>query len=363
MAVNEPSLPMQAAIEAAGAARGRTSPNPWVGAALVRDGQIVSVGATAPYGGPHAEAAALANTDARGATLYTTLEPCVPFEGKRTPPCTEVIVAAGVSRVVVGILDPHVGGPGVARLRAAGIEVEVGDGAAAITGLLRPYLRFRQSGRPYVIAKFAVSLDGMVGAPAAGVRWLTGPAAAERVHQDRDRVDAMIVGSGTVLADDPALTARPGGAAASRQPVRVVLDSRGRSPVTARVFDGSAPTIVATAKGSPGAWKAALQQRGVTVLDLEEDATVINLDQLLSALGQRNVVSLIAEGGPTVHAALFVDDLVDEVHAYIAPKLLGQGVPLLPPRALPFVVELREPVVESLAPDVLLRGYTGSWSP
>jgi len=354
---------MQAAIAAAGAARGRTSPNPWVGAALVRDGVIVAVGATAPYGGPHAEAAVLANVDAVGATLYTTLEPCVPFDGKRTPPCTEAIIAAGVSRVVVGILDPHVGGPGVARLRAAGVEVEVGDGAAAITGLLRPYLRFRQSGRPYVIAKFAVSLDGMVGAPEAGVRWLTGPAALEHVHQDRDRVDAILVGSGTVLADDPALTDRPGGTPASRQPVRVVLDSRGRSPVTARVFDGSAPTIVATVAGSPPAWKSALLQRGVAVIDLEEDATGVNLDQLLTALGQRNVVTLIAEGGPTVHAALFAHDLVDEVHAYIAPKLLGQGVPLFPPGALPFPVELRETVIESLVPDVLFRGYTGSWSP
>ena len=363
MAVNEPSLPMQAAIAAARAARGRTSPNPWVGAALVRDGTVVSVAATEPYGGAHAEAAALANVDAAGATLYTTLEPCVPFEGKRTPPCSDAIIAAGVTRGVVGLLDPHVGGHGVARLRAAGVEVEVGDGAAVITGLLRPYLRFRNSGRPYVIAKFAVSLDGMVGAPQAGVRWLTGPAAVERVHQDRDRVDAILVGSGTVLADDPALTARPGGTAASRQPVRVVLDSRGRSPVTARVFGGSTPTIVATAPASPRPWKESLQQRGVTVLELEEGATGINLEQLLLALGQRNIVSLIAEGGPTVHAALLANDLVDEVHAYIAPRILGNGIPLLPAGTLPLALELREPVIEPLAPDVLLRGYTGSWSP
>lgn len=354
---------MQAAIDAARAARGRTSPNPWVGAVLVRDGSVISVGATSPYGGPHAEAAALAHVDARGAALYTTLEPCVPFEGKRTPPCSEAIIAAGVARVVVGILDPHVDGPGVARLREAGVEVEVGDGAAAVTELLRPYLHWRNAGRPYVIAKFAVSLDGMVGAPAADVRWLTGPAAVERVHQDRDWVDAILIGSGTALADDPALTARPGGITAARQPLRVVLDSRGRTPASARVFDGTAPTLAATAAGSSREWKDALRERGVTVLELEEDATGINLHQLLSALGQRNVVSLIAEGGPTVHAALFADDLVNEVHAYIAPKLLGQGIPLVPAGSLPFPVELREPVVEPLPPDVLLRGYTGTWSP
>lgn len=354
---------MQAAIAAARSARGRTSPNPWVGAVLVRDGIIVSTGATSPYGGPHAEAAALANVDARGTTLFTTLEPCVPFEGKRTPPCSEVIIAAGVSRVVVGILDPHVGGPGVARLRAAGIAVEVGDGAEAITELLRPYLRFRKAGRPYVIAKFAVSLDGMVGAQEAGVRWLTGPLAIERAHEDRAWIDVILVGSGTVIADDPALTARPGGTTAARQPVRVVLDSRGRAAVSARVFDGSAPTIVATSAGSPRDWKEALRTRGVTVLELEEDETGVNLDQLLAALSQRNVVSLIAEGGPTVHAALFRDGLVDEVHAYIAPRLLGQGVPLLPAGLVPAPIELREVAVEPLGADVLVRGYTGTWSP
>lgn len=354
---------MQAAIEAARGARGRTSPNPWVGAALVRDGVIVAVGATAPYGGPHAEAAVLANTDARGATLYTTLEPCVPFERKRTPPCSEAIIAAGVPRVVVGILDPHVGGQGVARLRAAGVDVEVGDGASEITELLRPYLRFRASGRPYVIAKFAVSLDGMVGAPQAGVRWLTGAAAVERVHQDRSWVDAILVGSGTVLADDPALTARPGRTAADRQPLRVVVDSRGRCPADARVFGADARTIVATAAASPRAWKESLGQRGVTILELEEDATGINLDHLLTDLGHRSVVSLIAEGGPTVHGALFAHALVDEVHAYIAPKFLGQGIPLLPAGTLPSPIEVRDPVIEPLAPDVLVRGYTGTWSP
>ncbi|HMO55031.1 MAG TPA: bifunctional diaminohydroxyphosphoribosylaminopyrimidine deaminase/5-amino-6-(5-phosphoribosylamino)uracil reductase RibD, partial [Tepidiformaceae bacterium] len=249
------SEPMLRAIAAARAARGRTSPNPWVGAALVQGDAIVSVGATAPYGGPHAEAAALANADARGGTLYTTLEPCVPFEGKRTPPCSEAIIEAGVAKVVIGILDPHVGGPGVARLREAGIEVEVGDGGEEITALLRPYLKFRATGRPYVIAKFAVSLDGKVGAPAAGVRWLTSEAALERAHADRAWVDAIMVGSGTVLADDPALTARPGGEVDARQPVRVVLDARGRSEPGSRVFGAGGKTIVGTTRDAPAEWR------------------------------------------------------------------------------------------------------------
>lgn len=359
--MTEPSEPMKRAIEAARAARGRTSPNPWVGAAITRGGELISVGATSPYGGPHAEASALANVDARGSTLYTTLEPCVPFEGKKTPPCSEAIIAAGVARVVVGILDPHVGGPGVARLREAGIDVEVGDGAEAITALLRPYLKFRATNRPYVIAKFAVSLDGKVGAPAAGIRWLTGETALARAHADRDWVDAIMVGSGTVIADDPALTARPGGSEAQRQPVRVILDARGRTPPGSRVFGHAGKAIVATTRDAPAEWREALIASGATLLDLEPGDMGVNLDQLLEALGRRGIISMIAEGGPVALASLFEGGHVDEVHAYVAPKILGdQGIALDLPGTGPLT--LADPVVEPLPPDVLMRGYTGSWA-
>lgn len=352
---------MLRAIEAARAARGRTSPNPWVGAALVRDGAVIATGSTSPYGGPHAEASALANADARGATLYTTLEPCVPFEGKRTPPCSEAIIAAGVAKVVVGIIDPHVGGPGVARLREAGLEVEIGDGEAEITELMRPYLKFRATDRPYVIAKFAVSIDGRVGAPAAGIRWLTSEPALARAHADRDWIDAMMVGSGTVLSDDPALTARPGGAEASRQPVRVILDARGRSPVSARVFGTSGKAIVATTREAPAEWRAAVAASGATLLDLEPGEGGVNLDQLLETLARRGIMSLIAEGGPTVLASLFEGGHVDEVHAYVAPRILGEdGIPLALPGVGP--LSLQDAVIEPLAPDVLIRGYTGAWA-
>ena len=359
--MSEASEPMRRAIEAARAARGRTSPNPWVGAAITRDGEVISVGATSPYGGPHAEAAALANVDARGATLYTTLEPCVPFEGKKTPPCSEAIVSAGVAKVVIGILDPHVGGPGVARLREAGVEVEIGDGAEAITGLLRPYLKFRATNRPYVIAKFAVSLDGKVGAPAAGIRWLTSDAALARAHADRDWVDAIMVGSGTVIADDPALTARPGGGEAQRQPIRVILDARGRTPAGSRVFGGAGKAIVATTADAPVEWRDAVAAAGATVLELEPGDMGVNLDQLLDTLGRRGILSLIAEGGPVVLASLFEGGHVDEVHAYVAPRILGdQGIALELPGTGPLT--LAETVIESLSPDVLIRGYTGSWA-
>jgi len=350
------------ALAAARAVRGTTSPNPWVGAVVVRDGEVISTGATSPYGGPHAEAAALANIDARGATLYTTLEPCMPFEGKKTAPCSYRIVEAGVRRVVIALEDPHVPvrGQGAEFLRRNGVEVELGDGKEAAVELLRPYLKFRETGRPYVIAKFATSLDGKVGAPGSGVTWLTGAAAIARAHADRAWVDAILVGSGTVLADDPALTARPGGEVARRQPLRIVLDGRGRSDPAARVFGAGA--IVVTGESS-GEWQQAVRATGATVLQLEHSAEGVNLDQLFRTLGQRNVVSLIAEGGPTVLRSLFEGGFVDEVHAYIAPVVLGEsGLPLLG-KGVTEPAWLREVAVEALPPDVLVRGYTGGWSP
>ncbi len=350
-------------MEAASAARGRTSPNPWVGAVLVRGDEIVSVGATSPYGGPHAEAAALANVNARGATLYTTLEPCMAFPGKRTPPCVEAILEAGVTKVVVGLEDPHspVRGQGVAYLRERGIDVEVGDGHHDITTLLRPYLKFRETGRPYVIAKSAVSLDGKAGAPARGIRWLTGAAARERAHRDRAWVDAVLVGSGTVIADDPALTARIDGVEAARQPVRIVVDGRGRIPPSARVLG---PGCIVGTASSDGAWRAAIAATGATVVALERHERGVNFDQLFQALAQRAVMSVIVEGGPTVLGSLFEEGLIDEVHAYIAPLLLGQdGLPAFPTASTFGVVTLRDVVVEPFPPDVLVRGYTGTWAP
>jgi len=358
------STPMQAAIDAAYRVRGTTSPNPWVGAVVVRDCSIISTGATSPYGGPHAEAAALANIDARGADLYTTLEPCMPFEGKKTRPCTDAIIEAGIRRVVVGIEDPHapVRSRSVARLRSHGIEVEVGDGAHEITELLRPYLKFRTTGRPYVIAKFALSLDGKVGAPAAGITWLTGPTAIARAHRDRAWVDGLMVGSGTIIADNPRLTARDGdGVPASHQPLRIILDGRGRSDPGSHAFGPGA--IVAT--GPAGAvWRGAITATGATVLELEHDNAGVSLHQLFRVLGARSVLSVIAEGGPTVLRALFEGGHVDEVHAYIAPVVLGSaGIPLQPEGSAFGPVSLRQVAVEPLAPDVLIRGYTGSWSP
>jgi diaminohydroxyphosphoribosylaminopyrimidine deaminase/5-amino-6-(5-phosphoribosylamino)uracil reductase len=352
---------MALALEAALSARGRTSPNPWVGAVLVRDGRVISTGATAEFGGPHAEAAALTDVDARGTTLYTTLEPCMPFPGKQTRPCVDAIIESGVARVVIGIEDPHrpVRSRGVASLREAGIEVDVGDGADEVMKVLRPYLKFRATGRPYVIAKFALSLDGRVGAPAAGIRQLTSSSALERAHMDRAWVDAILVGSGTVLSDDPSLTARPGGAMAARQPLRIILDGRGRVPPASRTLGRGA--IVCTANSANSREVAAT---GAIVLQLESAGAGVNLDQMFQALSERNVMSMIAEGGPTLLSSLFAGRYVDEVHAYIAPVVLGgAGTPLAPAGVQFEITVLSEVVVETLPPDVLIRGYTGDWSP
>lgn len=367
--MTEPSPFMRMALDAARAVRGSTSPNPWVGAVLVRDGEVVSIGATEPPGGPHAEAAALINVDARGADLYVTLEPCSPFEGKRTRPCAELVVEAGVRRVFVAMEDPdpRVAGGGIAILREAGVEVSVGDGSQEAVELLRSYLKHRRTGLPYVIAKFAASLDGRTATHTGDSKWITGPEARDFAHRQRALVDAIMVGSGTVLADDPQLTARPGGVLAPRQPARVVLDSRGRTPPSATVFAAPSPVIVATTCEAPAVWKRAIAAVGAQVIDCERTDAGLDLDQLLSALGERGIMAVWAEGGATLLGSLFDTGHVDEVWAFIAPLIMGGAGPAaVGGRGANLVAHawsLRETTVQQVGQDVLVRGYTGNWSP
>lgn len=368
--MSETSPFMRRALEAAAAARGRTSPNPWVGAVIERDGEILAVGATSPPGGAHAEANAITSSpDSRGATIYVTLEPCFPFEGKRTPPCSQAIVDAGITRVVIALEDPdpNVRGLGIAHLRAAGVEVEVGDGAEAAVAQLRPYIKHRQTGIPYVIAKFAASIDGRIATATGDSQWITGEAARERAHEQRAAVDAVMVGSGTVLADDPSLTARPGGEESARQPVRIVLDARGRVSPAARLFKQPGHIIVATSRDAPAAYKREIAIAGAHVIECEATADGINLDQLLRTLGQRGIMSIWAEGGATLLGSLFAEGHVDEAWAFIAPLIIGSdGLPavgLTGVTHLGDAFRLADPEFELLPPDVLVRGYTGSWSP
>jgi diaminohydroxyphosphoribosylaminopyrimidine deaminase/5-amino-6-(5-phosphoribosylamino)uracil reductase len=361
------SVPMRAALDAALTVRGATSPNPWVGAAVVREGTIVAVGATEPPPGRHAEAVALeqAGERARGADLYVTLEPCAPFAGKRTQPCAVRAVEAGIARVVVALEDPdpNVAGRGIALLREAGIEVALGDGRDEAIRILRPYLKHRLTGTPYVIAKFAASLDGRTATASGDSRWITGEAARALVHEQRAWVDAIIAGSGTIIADDPELTARPGRIPTARQPLRVVLDARGRIPPGARLFSRPGPILVATTPASGRAWRQEIAAIGAEVLVAEPGVPAgVNLHQLLQALGARGVLSAWVEGGATVLGALFDLDLVDELWAFLAPIVIGgtRSVPAIAGTGAATIAEawrLIDPVVELPGTDVLVRGY------
>lgn len=282
---------MARAVELAWLARAESSPNPWVGAVVVPEQDSVSFeGTTAPVGGDHAEVRALARAGdaARGATLYTTLEPC--SHHGRTPPCVDAVVRAGVRRVVVGIEDPdeHVRGQGIAALRAAGIEVVTGVLAESVTDQLAPYLKHRRTGRPWVVLKLALTLDGRTAAPDGSSRWITGEAARADAHRLRACSDAVVVGAGTVRADDPALTVRLEGEEIGRQPLRVVL---GTAPPEARVHPA---------------------------LELHGD-----LDQVLADLGARGALQVLVEGGATVAHDFHQAGLVDRYVFYLAPALAG----------------------------------------
>lgn len=312
-------------------ALGRTAPNPPVGAVLVRDGHLVGRGHTAPPGGPHAEIVALreAGPAARGATLYTTLEPCAHFG--RTPPCVDAIVAAGVSTVYAAAIDPFpaVAGRGVARLRAAGLAVTVGVGEDEAQELHGAYMHRLATGRPEVTAKWAMTLDGKIATRTGHSRWITGPEARLEVHRLRDRVDAILVGVNTVLADDPLLTTRlpaaDAGAGGPHHPLRVVLDSRGRTPPDAAVLRPSASgrALIACTTAVPPSRRDAWRDAGAEVVALDGAGPGVDLPSLLDLLGARGVNSLLVEGGGTTLASFFAAELVDRAWVFIAPKLVG----------------------------------------
>ena len=321
-----PSEPMRAALAEAERARGWSSPNPPVGAVVVQAGQIVGRGHTQPPGGDHAERVALtgAGERARGATAYVTLEPCA--HHGRTPPCAEALVAAGVARVEYALADPdpRVDGRGAERLRAAGIEVDSGDGAEQAAEQLAGYLTHRRTGRPRVTAKFVASLDGRIASATGDSRWLSGEATLEWAHRERPTFDAIVVGSGTVVLDDPQLTARPGGRAeGAHQPLRVVVDTRGRTPSAARVLGGSSPTLVATSERSPAAWRQSMREAGAEVVLLPEDGGHVDPAALLDELGRRGALTALVEGGGILLGALFDRRLVDHVQAVITPIIVG----------------------------------------
>jgi diaminohydroxyphosphoribosylaminopyrimidine deaminase/5-amino-6-(5-phosphoribosylamino)uracil reductase len=305
---------------------GRTWPNPAVGAVLVKDGVIVGRGWTQPGGRPHAEVEALrrAGEAARGATLYVTLEPCSHF-GK-SPPCADAVIAAGIARVVSGLEDPNpeVAGRGHARLRAAGITVDVGVSADEAGHDHAGHIRRMHDGRPHVTLKLAISADGKVGAADRRPVAITGAAAGNRVHLMRAQNDAIVVGIGTALADDPLLTCRlPGMAVYS--PVRIVLDSALRLPVGSHLARSAREVAVWVIAGAQAPREAedALRGAGVAVLRSAASKDGLDLSAVLALLAKRGITRLMVEGGPTLAAALVKADFVDEAVLFHSPQMLG----------------------------------------
>ena len=356
---------MRRALELAARGRGFVEPNPQVGAVVVRDGEIVGEGWHEQFGGPHAEVVALhaAGTKARGATLFVTLEPCC-HHGK-TPPCTDAIRAAGVARVVVATGDPFpaVAGRGIETLRAAGLDVETGLLAAEAERLTAPFRTLVSRGRPWVIAKWAMSLDGRLAAAPGQDRWISSGASRALVHDLRSRVDAIAVGIATALADDPLLTARPveGSAAGPRQPLRIVLDGQAQLPLTSKLVQTARqlPVLVAVGPQAPGDRLVALEAAGCEIWQGDGADHAARTAALLTELGRRRLTNLLVEGGPTLLAGMFAADQIDEAWVFVAPLILGGGSAGGSP-SLPDVPRIAVEDVSFPGGDVLIRGTIGA---
>lgn len=315
---------MQRALDLAALGRGLVEPNPMVGCVVVRDGKTVGEGWHRQFGGPHAEIDALraAGESASGATLYVSLEPCC-HHGK-TPPCTDAIIAAGICRVVVALADPfpEVKGRGLRRLQQAGLDVRRGVLESQARQLNAPYLKLLRTGHPWIIAKWAMTLDGKLATTNSESRWISGAKSREIVHRLRGRVDAILVGRGTVTADNPLLTARPRG---SRVATRIVLDSsaslRSDSQLVRTIT--KAPVLVACSTKAPPESCECLRQVGCEVLKLPGTTYGARLNRLFDELGRRRMTNVLVEGGGEVLGQLIDRQWVDEVHVFVAPKLAG----------------------------------------
>ena len=323
---------MDLAFVQAGSASGRVAPNPAVGAVIARRGEVLGLGTTQPPPGPHAEVMALreAGDAAGGADLYVTLEPC--SHTGRTPPCVDAIIEAGIARVIVATLDPNplVNGRGIERLRAAGVSVEIGCRAEAGRKQIAGFVSRIQHGRPQTLAKYAMTLDGRIATFTGHSRWISGEASRRHVHMLRDRTDAILVGIGTLLADDPQLTTRlpddQTGYGGPHHPLRVVLDSQLRTPVGARMLADDAPgeTLIYTTDGAPAERLHQLEAAGTEVAHAPAGpGGHVDISAVLHDLGQRGFNDLLIEGGGAVLGAFFEAGLVDRVVAYVAPVIVG----------------------------------------
>ena len=355
---------MRRALQLARQGHGRVEPNPAVGAVVVDEsGKTLGEGWHQEYGGPHAEvhALAVAGEAARGALLFVTLEPCCHF-GK-TPPCSRAVIAAGIHRVFVAMRDPapHVDGGGIRELRNAGIEVEVGLLERDAQQLVAPFVQLITTGRPWFHAKWAMTLDGKIASRAGNSRWISNDASRAVVHQLRGRMDAILIGIGTALADDPLLTARPAG---PRLAIRVVIDSEARLPLASQLVQtiSQAPVLLISTPRAPKERRDALAAAGVEVLIVNPDqAGHPQLSTVAMELGRRRLTNVLIEGGGKLLGAFFDEGLIDEVHTFVAPKIVGgigapspisgHGLEFIPPDS-----SLDEQSIEILDGDIYLNG-------
>lgn len=358
---------MRRALELALQGQGFVEPNPMVGCVIARGAEIIGEGWHRRFGGPHAEIEALrlAGPRAEGATVYVTLEPCC-HQGK-TPPCTPALIQARPARVVAAMEDPfaEVSGRGLAELRRAGIEVEAGLLQAEARRLNAPYLKLLHTGRPWVIAKWAMTLDGRLATRSGASRWISGEASRAVAHRLRGRVDAVMVGRATAERDDPLLTARPPG---PRTAMRIVADTRATLSPTSQLVRtaGEVPVLVAAGPQAPPVAQERLRRAGCEVYVCPGDTPAERLEALLAELGRRRMTNLLVEGGARLLGSLFDARAIDEVHVFIAPKLIG-GVAAPGPVGGQGVAELAEalhldaPGVELLGEDIYVSGRVLRW--
>lgn len=360
---------MKRALGLAARAQGRTSPNPMVGAVIVKNGQLIGEGYHHKAGTPHAEVHALneAGDQAAGATMYVTLEPCSHFG--RTPPCADAVIKAGITRVVIAIRDPNpqVAGKGIERLREAGIEVEIGVMEHEATRLNEVFFKYIQTGLPFVALKTAMTLDGKIASYSGDSKWITGEDARYYVHQLRNIYDAILVGIGTVLKDDPFLNTRLE-IADAKNPVRIIIDSNIDLPPTSNIARSSNEqrTVVFCSSSSDAQKREQLEALGVEFISLDVHYDLIPIEKVLGILGEMGLCSLLVEGGGKTNAYLLQQQLIDKVYWFIAPKIIGgrespspiggQGIEFMKD-----ALELKSMEIQKFSDDFLLTGYFKEW--
>lgn len=357
---------MSKALELAAHGSGYTSPNPMVGAVIVKNNTIIGQGWHQRAGTPHAEIHALqeAGEQAKGATIYVTLEPCSHYG--RTGPCADALIRAGIKKAIVAMTDPNplVKGKGITKLRNAGIEVTEGVLALEAAKLNEVFIKWIATKKPFTVLKTATTLDGKIATYTGNSKWITSDEARKRVHKLRALYDAVLTGVGTVLADDPEFTVRFG--QTGRNPLRIVVDTMARTPLTAKlVADNPETTMLAVSRSAPKENITALRNKGVEILEVATNSNGINLYELFQILGEKSITSILLESGSALNASALSANLVDKVQWFVAPKIVGgqtapgpvggQGIPLLND-----AIEFEDLTTELIGGDILISGYLAS---